>query len=164
MTKIELLSMTIAHAYEMLDPKQMILVQSEPSEWFDKLKPLESMLLNIVKPRNYGFHKKYFALLDFAFEQWQPEATYKGMIVQKNSDTFRKEMIILAGCYDVVCSLGTNEVKKVAKSMSFAKMSEEEFNNLFDRTKDVVWNRIFANEKHYTREEFDNVVNQLMGF
>jgi hypothetical protein len=37
--------------------------------------------------RNYKFHKKYFALLDFAFEQWEPsgELTYQGMPVAKRA-------------------------------------------------------------------------------
>lgn len=143
-----------------LPPDTAVLVPIAKNEWFEKLKFGIACLLKISVPRNYKFHKKWFVLANFAFDNWEPDEKES----VKNFDTFRNEITILAGHYEVVCSLGANEVKRVAKSISWAKMTEEEFSTFYDCTKDVVWKRVFDGTSKYTPQELDRVLNELMNF
>jgi len=51
--------------------------------------------------RNPGFHRKYFTLLNFAFEHWEPGAIdSKHGKPQKNFEQFRKDIAILSGFFE----------------------------------------------------------------
>ena len=130
--------------------------------FIQKMKAGELTHADFKRVRNYKFHKKYFALLDFAFEQWEPRGnlTYKGMPVAKNKDRFRKDLIILAGFYDSTVNI-RSEVRLEAKSISFSQMDEIEFEALYSTTIDVILSRILTK---YTRQDLDNVINQLLAF
>lgn len=115
----------------------------------------------ITEYRNYRFHKKFFALLDYAFDMWEPgEIVFNGHKVQKNRDRFRENVTIAAGFYEVSTDLN-GEVRLSAKSISFASMDQEEFERLYSAVIDVVLEKILT---EYTREDLDNCVNQIMGF
>nr|WP_315249239.1 DUF1367 family protein [uncultured Duganella sp.] len=130
--------------------------------FIQKMKAGELTHADFKRVRNYKFHKKYFALLDFAFEQWEPRdgLTYQGMPVAKNKERFRKDLIILAGFYESTVNL-RSEVRLEAKSISFGLMDEMEFEQLYNATVDVVLRRILT---RYTRQDLDNVINQLLAF
>lgn len=130
--------------------------------FIQKMKAGELTHADFKRVRNYKFHKKYFALLDFAFEQWEPngELTYQGIPVAKNKGRFRKDLIILAGFYESTVNL-RSEVRLEAKSISFGLMDEVEFEQLYNATVDVVLRRILT---RYTREDLDEVINQLLRF
>ncbi|WP_229256768.1 DUF1367 family protein [Duganella lactea] len=130
--------------------------------FIQKMKAGELTHADFKRVRNYRFHKKYFALLDFAFEQWEPRdgLTYQGMPVAKNKERFRKDLIILAGFYESTVNL-RSEVRLEAKSISFGLMDEVEFEQLYNATVDVVLRRILT---RYTRQDLDEVVNQLLRF
>jgi len=111
--------------------------------------------------RQYKFHQKYFTLLDFAFDLWEPEIpTYKGQIVQKEKEEFRKNIIILAGYYKVVFDVNGN-LKLRARSISFAKMDQDEFEKLYSATVNVILEKILTN---YTKDDLENTINQLLSF
>jgi len=143
-----------------LPPETAVLVPIARNEWFEKLAYGIACLLKITVPRNYKFHKKWFALVKFAFDNWEPNEE----MAAKNFDLFRSEITILAGHYDIVCSLGINEVRKVAKSISWAKMDEEAFSTFYDCTVSAVWKQVFAQKEGYTQQELDRVLNELMSF
>lgn len=130
--------------------------------FIQKMKVGELTHADFKRVRNYKFHKKYFALLDFAFEQWEPRdgLTYQGMPVAKNKERFRKDLIILAGFYESTVNI-RSEVRLEAKSISFAQMDEVEFEQLYNATVDVVLRRILTS---YTRENLDEVINELLRF
>lgn len=130
--------------------------------FIQKMKAGELTHADFKRVRNYKFHKKYFALLDFAFEQWEPHGglTYKDMPVAKNKERFRKDLIILAGFYESTVNL-RSEVRLEAKSISFGLMDEVEFEQLYNATVEVVLRRILT---RYTREDLDEVINQLLRF
>ena len=47
------------------------------------------------RPRNYKFHKKFFAMLKVGFDAWEPpELEYRGLPVEKNFERFREDVII----------------------------------------------------------------------
>jgi hypothetical protein len=80
------------------------------------------------KPRNLKFHKKFFGLLNMVFEN-QEQYT--------NVDHLRKDLTIEAGFYDVRYDLHGIEVRE-PKSISFAKMDDNEFSEFYNRVVDVV--------------------------
>lgn len=124
--------------------------------------PLGTFLkADIVRPRNYKFHKKFFALLNIGFDAWEPPApTYKGHQVQKDFDRFRQDVTIAAGFYDVVGTL-SGKVALRAKSISFAKMEEDEFNKLYNAVANVLLLDVL---KNYTKADVDHVVETICGF
>jgi len=112
--------------------------------------------------RNYRFHKKYFTLLQLAFEHWQPgEVTSRHGVPEKNFERFRKDIAILSGHYHVTVRLdGSTQVE--ADSISFANMDEETFEKLYSATIDVILKRIPT--LGISREEIDNLVDKVLAF
>jgi len=102
-------------------------------ELLSKIKTGEAVRLTLTRPRNYLYHKKYFALLNFAFDFWSPE----NQVGEKNFDQFREDIIILAGHYHRYIRMD-NSTRIKAKSISFASMSEDQFEKLYSATIDVV--------------------------
>lgn len=77
-------------------------------EWLGKLKPGLPVSLEGRVPRNAAFHRKYFALLNLAYDYWSEAAEtieYKGQRVEPDRERFRKDCIILAGFYRPVVNL-----------------------------------------------------------
>lgn len=105
--------------------------------------------------RNYGFHKKYFALINCAWE-YQNENRRENLF--KNSvDIFRKTVEITAGHCEKVYSTRLKEFIEVPKSISFSSMDNSEFQFLYDSVKDVLFS-IFL--KHISQDEFEsNLIN-----
>jgi len=136
----------------------------ESADFIDKLKINEVITAEFKKPRNYKFHKKYFALLNFAYENWEPEALqdakWDNVIPEKSFNRFRKDLIILSGHYDAVYRVD-GSVRIEAKSIAFNKMNEETFAELYDATINVILKKILTN---YSREDLDKVVEQLEEF
>ena len=82
------------------------------------------------KPRNYEFNKKFFALLNLVYENQDQF---------NNIERMRKQLTIKAGFYDTFFDIDGVEQKE-ALSISFAKMDEAEFSDLYSRFIDVVYN------------------------
>lgn len=113
------------------------------------------------QPRNYKFHKKFFAMLKVGFDAWEPaELDYKGHPVQKNFDRFREDVIIAAGFGEIVYNL-RGEARARAKSISFGAMSQEEFDRLYNAVAEVLLQRVL---KTYTKDDLESVVAELTGF
>ena len=111
--------------------------------------------------RNGNLFKKWWALVNFAFECWEPgEVEHNGdrFIPKKNSETFRKHLTVLAGYYDTTYGID-GKARIEADSISFAAMSEEEFAKLYSATVDVVLDKILTN---YSRSDLEDVVLESM--
>jgi hypothetical protein len=94
----------------------------------------EPIEFEFKRVRNYKFHKKFFALINLVFENQEQYI---------NIEHLRKDLIISAGYYDLRFNIEGVEIQE-AKSISFAKMDENEFSELYNRIIDVVvkWLRI----------------------
>lgn len=115
--------------------------------------------------RNYLFHKKWFALVQWAFELWRETAempTYKGEPVQPNFEAFREDVTILAGHRHAVVKLN-GELRWAADSISFASMDEERFEKLFSATINVILGRIL-DRPDWTEEKLRAHIDYLMTF
>lgn len=124
-------------------------------------KELGEYRATFTHPRNLQFHRKFFALLDVAFDAWEPSPVeYKGQVIEKNRQRFRKDLIILAGFGEPIFNI-KGEVRYEAKSISFAKMNSEDFENLYSKVIDVILRRILTN---YTRDDLDQVVQKVLNF
>lgn len=128
--------------------------------YLEKLRVGTEIVGDFKRPRNYEFHKKYFALLNVGFDHFEPPELFKGNIVGKNFDAFREQCIIGAGFHDVVYSI-TGVPRYIAQSISFANMSEDDFGDLYSKTIDVLLKYVL---KNYTRDDIDEVVNEVLGF
>jgi hypothetical protein len=124
----------------------------------------EILIFTFKKLRNYKYHKKFFALLNFAYEMWQPERqhkTYKGEPVSKNFERFRKDVTIQAGFYEQTFDLDGN-MQLEALSISFAKMDDLQFEQVYNAVATVILEKVLLNYKD--RAELDDVMNEMMGF
>jgi len=140
-----------------------LLPADPPTEdWYRKLKVGDVVRQESTVVRNPGFHRKYFALLHIGFENWQPdEIDSKYGTPLKNFERFRKDVAILCGYYDIVIRLdGTSRPE--AKSISFARMEEDEFEKLYSATIDLFLKRIYGADM--TKEELDKIVNEFLRF
>lgn len=118
-----------------------------------KLKIGEIYTAEIKLARNVEFHRKYFALITCAWE-YQNEAVCKGF---GNKENFRKYLEVAAGWYDIYYSPKLNEWVQIPKSISFEKMKAEEFSDLYDKVKDILYS-VFL--KDISKEEFEqNLLN-----
>ncbi|CUI02654.1 Phage protein [Janthinobacterium sp. CG23_2] len=133
----------------------------QAADFIAKLKLGAGVTATIKRQRNPKHHRKFFALLDFAFDNWEPTAaTYKGEAVGKNRNQFRNDIIVLAGHYEMAVNM-RDEVRLTAKSISFGSMDQIDFDALYSDVVNVVLAKILTN---YTRDDLDNVINQLLSF
>ena len=124
----------------------------EAEAWMDTLKAGQLVEVDITKPRNYEFHKKYFALINYAYENWDIEE----IDAAKNFGRFRDDITILAGYYEKYYRTD-GSVRIEAKSISFASMEQQEFDALYSKTLDVLLAKILPS---HTQDD----VNQILGF
>ena len=102
--------------------------------------PGDILRCKVVIERNYPFHKKLFSLFKLIHDLLPPPEPimYKGSLVQplNTLDMTRKYLTVKAGFYDVI---GTPDggVRVEAKSLSFNKMNEEEFEKLYSNVIDA---------------------------
>lgn len=114
--------------------------------------------------RNYEFHKKWFSLVGFAFEQWSdgPMPEYKGERVQPNFDRFRRDVTILCGYSHPVVAVN-GAVRVEADSISFSSMDQETFERLYSKTIDVILQKILAG-KGYTEDQLRALVDRTLEY
>lgn len=119
-----------------------------------KLKIGETYEATIRIVRNLDFHRKYFALINCAWE-YQNERTVAHF--KQNQELFRKTIEMSAGWCDTIYSIERREWIDVPKSIAFDQMDQAEFTELYERVKDVLFS-IFL--KDISVEEFtENLIN-----
>jgi hypothetical protein len=129
----------------------------QAQESLKTIKQGEPVKVKLTRPRNYLFHKKYFALLNLAFDYWEPPENH---VAEKNFDRFRKDIIILAGYYESYVRLdGSTRIEP--RSIAFGKMSEEEFADLYNKTIDVIIKYALT---AYTGDMLRSIVDQVEEF
>lgn len=140
----------------------------EASEWLRKKKLGATILVEPREMRNGAFHRKYFALLNLAFDYWKDNAEtleYRGERVLPDFERFRRDVIILAGFYKPVTNI-KGEVRLEAESISFASMDEERFRQLYSATINVLLQRVFNGRvcPKWTEAELRSVADQILEF
>ena len=92
-----------------------------------RVKKNTPLRFEIVQERNYEFHKKVMALYNLGFENQEKI---------NNFDHYREFVTMQAGFY-VAYEMDLYVWKK-AKSISYANMQQDEFEQLFNRLLDVI--------------------------
>ncbi len=126
----------------------------QAKEWIENQKNGDYKV-KITGQRNSKFHRKYFELLNVAFDAW--DVDYE---IYKNFDVFRKNIAILSGFYTQAYDIKGNIVLE-AKSISFSEMEEPEFQVLYTKTINVILKHVLHN---YTKDDLDLVVNNVLSF
>lgn len=118
-----------------------------------KLKLGQHYSVEVKLLRNYEFHKKYFALINLAWEY----LTEKQQDFFKTKDKFRKTIEMTAGYCEKIYSIDRKEWIEIPLSISFEKLDEAGFSELYERVKDVLFMTAL---KHVSFEEFQkNLAN-----
>lgn len=99
-----------------------------------KLKRGDRVLCRITKPRNYEFHKKFFALVRLTYENL-PEHLHSMLRIRSEKDMLTSIKLEL-GYADRLWYSGKQIA--VPKSISFAAMDQAEFERFFARAVDLV--------------------------
>jgi hypothetical protein len=130
--------------------------------WYKKIKLGGVVQGDFKTVRNPKFLRKWFALLNVGFDNWLPgEVNSKYGVPAKNFERFRADVIILCGFYDNVVRLD-GSVRIEPKSVSFAKMTEESFEDLYSKTIDVMLKYVY--DKEMTPEKLNKIVDQYLSF
>lgn len=107
-----------------------------------KLKIGKSYMAEIKEVRDIDKHRRYFALINCAWE-YLPEERKPGVkYCQKMFGTktnFRKSLQVTAGYYDMVYSIDRNEWIENPQSISFENMDDLKFTELYNGVLDVVY-------------------------
>lgn len=137
-------------------------IDDEGAQWLFQCKNGDVFKAKISKPRNIQFHRKYFALLDHAYESWEPEYPdgFNGEDITKNKETFRKNIQILAGYGYPVINL-RNEVRYESNSISFGSMSAEDFEKLYNSVLNMILKHVLTK---YTKDDLEGVVEEILRF
>ena len=98
-----------------------------------KLKEGDNINCETWKERNIQFLRKYFALINCTLYHL-PESIDEEF---KNIDNLRKYITIASGRYKLIPSLKGDPIPE-AQSISFKNMDEEEFQNLYNDTLNVI--------------------------
>lgn len=127
-------------------------------------KPGMVVTADVKVPRNNRFHRKYFALLKIAYEQWEPptDETFRGVPIEKEFERFRHDVTIMAGFFTPVWNL-KGEMRIEPKSISFDSMDDDKFEVLYSKTIDVLLKMILS-ERGFTKETVDDLVGQVLEF
>lgn len=121
----------------------------EAATGFARMKDGMAYLVNVHRPRNVRHHRKLFALLN---------------LVQDNTDrwptveTLLDDLKISTGLFETRVNAVTGIPYVVAKSISFASMSQDEFEQWFDKAVDLICKQVLDMDREYLLAEIDDVL------
>jgi hypothetical protein len=136
------------------------------AERIEKIKLGSLLLADVKQPRNPMFHRKFFALLNLAYEYWNPgPVTYRGKQIEvpRDFERFRKDVLIMAGFRRPVVNI-KGELRLEPDSISFASMDEERFQECYGAVFNVLWDMILSRVDGMTQEEVDRLVDQMLSY
>ena len=116
-----------------------------------KLKLGQTYSVEVKVVRNVDFHRKYFALIAYAWEV----LTEQEIANFKTKENFRKYLEIAAGHCDVLYHPRLQEFVEIPRSISFSSMDNASFSDLYRRVKDVIFS-IIGNR--VTQDEFERLL------
>lgn len=111
-----------------------------------RIKEGQPCKVTVKNTRNIYFHRKYFALINTAWEY----LTERQERLYGTKEAFRKTLQIAAGYFEPLFDMQEGRFIKSPSSIAFDKMTEEEFEDLYDRVKDVLLQSVLT---HITENE-----------
>jgi len=122
---------------------------AEAATAFAKMKDGAGYLVSLHRPRNISHHRKLFALLN---------------LVQDNTDrwptveTLLDDLKISTGLFETRVNAVTGIPYVVAKSISFASMKQDEFEQWFDKAVDLISKQVLEMDRDYLLAEIGDVL------
>ena len=98
-------------------------VDEAGSDLLRRIKQQDVVRVEITKPRNGRFHRKFFALLTLVWSASGEWTTVEDLLL---------ELKVRLGLVEEVVIRGTGEIVKIPGSISFANMDELEFGVFFE--------------------------------
>ena len=132
-------------------PRGLVPMGDDDYEEKKKLKLGQTYSVEIKVARNADFHRKYFALIAYAWEFLNEQETARF----KSKDNFRKYLEMAAGHCDIIYHPRLQEFVEIPKSISFGSMDNTAFSELYERVKDVIFSII---GDRVTRDEFERLL------
>lgn len=118
------------------------------------LKKGQTYKAKIVLYRNYDFHRKYFAMINAAWEY--VEEAKQERFFHNSVDQFRQTIQMTAGHSDKIFSYELKTFIDIPRSISFEKMDNDEFSDLYDRVKAVLWSLVLDGK--VSEKDFDKLI------
>lgn len=112
----------------------------EDYEELQKIKVGSVVKAKIVQPRNVKFHRKFFSMINAAWDS----LTEQQRTNLRSKDAFREQLLIVSGFSEPVFDLNGQKFLERAKSISFAKMDEPAFNEVYQRVLDTILTILIA--------------------
>lgn len=148
-------------------PNGYAFADSESAEAANKHKVGTTVLATVVKPRSSPFQRKFFSMLRFAYDYWEPDVgaepqSYKGHVPEKNFERFRSDVTILCGFYRAVYA-ANGELRLEALSIAFDEMEPADFERLYTTAIGVLL-RLVLSAKGFSEAHLREAVDHLQAF
>lgn len=108
----------------------------------------EVYTVEVQKPRNPEFHRKYFALINCSFDKLNKK---QSAFFDNNKETYRKSLELSAGYSTRVFSFPLSEWIDTPRSISLEKMNEDDFLDLYNKVMNIIFTSVL---KNLSEEEF----------
>ena len=132
-------------------PRGLVPLGDDDYDEKKKLKLGQTYSVEVKVARNVDFHRKYFALISYAWEFLNEQETERF----RTKENFRKYVEVAAGHCDVIFHPRLQEYVEIPKSISFGKMDNAEFSDLYKRVKDVIFSII---GDRVTQDQFERLL------
>ena len=109
----------------------------------------------IKEMRNVAFHRKYFSLINLAWEYLNEQ---QRTFFKDDVNAFRKTVEVAAGHYEPIYSVARQSWIEVPKSIAFDKLSESDFEQLYERVKNVLFQTFIPDS---VKDEFEFVLKDF---
>jgi hypothetical protein len=116
---------------------------------FAKMKDGAGYLVSLHRPRNLMHHRKLFALLNLVQDNTDRWPTV---------DTLLDDLKISTGLFETRINAVTGIPYVVAKSISFASMTQDEFEQWFDRAVDLISKQVLEMDREHLLAEIADVL------
>jgi len=119
-----------------------------------RFKTGELYTVEVKHTRNYEYHKRVFAFLNFCFEHWQCDREFLDVHAQFNR--FRNQLTVLAG-YRVELYNINGDLRLEAQSISYSSMDQAKFEQFYNALVNAALKYIFCTTDEDTH-------NKLLSF
>lgn len=139
----------------MNQPQGLVPMFDEDYDKKVRLKQGATYVVDIKEVRNPRFHNLVMKMLQVSWEMCSP---FVRQYFHDNFDTWRRSVLLAAGCSEMVYSVSRKEFIETYKSISFDKMDETEFQSYFERIKDVLYTTFLS---HLDRGHIEDIIEHF---
>lgn len=131
-------------------------LQASTDEDYELLKKIpigKEVKANVTQPRNPRFHRKFFALIRAAWDC----ITEQQRTNLRSVEAFREQLLITSGFSEPLFDIAGNKFMERAKSISFSKMDEAQFSDVYSKVLDTILTILTMDG--ISEEQFNNILS-----